>query len=192
MSLDEFLDAELRPEGAPDEWQVGSDHPWRVEDEAAADWAARKVQRARQAIASKQAEYDRVVAAARDWLDRETKTLEDDATFFEGKLADWLRREIDADPDGKVSRRLPSGVTVKRTGGAASLVVDDEKQLAEWLAERLPTAVEFVAKVDRAAVKKLRRDDDRLTVVDVDTGELLEAPGARIERGDYGFKVVVP
>lgn len=184
MELDDFLDETLAPD-------LDRDGPWQIGDESTADWAARKIQRAHRQIAAKQAERDRIVAAADDWLERETKTLTDDALFFEGKLQDWLRREIDADPDGRKSRRLPCGATVKRTGGAPSLVVDDEQALVEWLTARDATAglVEFVPNIDKAGLKKLRRDDDRLAWVDESTGDIVEVDGARIERGPWAYKV---
>lgn len=177
--LDEYLDDTLRPDGAPD--GADPDRPWQIEDEGAADWAARKVQQARRRIVAKRAERDRVVAAADDWLARETKTLEDDAVFFEGKLADWLRREIDADPKGKVSRALPSGVTVKRTPPGESLVVDDEDVLVRFLAENEDTSglVEWVPKYSKADVKKLVTKDG------------LKVDGVHIEPGVHGWKVDV-
>lgn len=175
--LDEFMDAALRPADADDDDLT----PWQIEDESAADWAARKIKTAREQIAAKRAERDRVVAAADEWLTRETKALEDTATFFEGKLCDWLRREIDADPKGKASRNLPSGVTVKRTPARESLQVDDEQELVRFLAENEDTAdlVEFVPKYSKGEVKKLV------------TGLGLAVPGVHVEKGVHGWKVVL-
>lgn len=211
-ALEEFLEDELAPEGAPSEEDlyqthpggkiVPTDtHPWEVEDESAADWAGRKAQRARRLIAEKRAEHERIVAKADAWLERETSRLESEAAFFEGKLGDWLAREIAKDPKGKKSRDLPCGVTVKRTGGSPSLVVDDEDALLQWLKDFRPDLVDskIVWEWSKADVKKLRQDDDRLAlvdeVVDESTGEVVrevaEVKGARIERGPYSFKVVV-
>lgn len=210
--LAEFLDETLRPEDAPSDDVVRgymaalrspaeSDEraeaeartPWRVDDEGAADWAARKVKRARELIATKRAERDRIVAAADEWLARETKTLEDDAAFFEGALGDWLRREIEQDPKGKKSRALPCGVTVNRTGGSPSLQVDDEAALVQWLKDYRPDLVgsHIVWEWSKADVKKLRQDDDRLALVDGESGEVVDVVGARIERAAYSYKVDV-
>ena len=168
--LHDYLDETLAP---ADRWQVT--------DLASADWAARKVQQARAKQAELQAERDRVVAAADEWLARESKTLEDDASFFADRLAEWLASEIDQDPKGKASRALPCGAVVKRTPARESLVVDDELALVEWLRSQSDSRdlVEFVPKYSKAAVKKLV------------TGDGLAVPGVRIEPGTHGWKVDV-
>lgn len=171
-SLHEYLDEVLAPDDADSE-------RFTVTDERSADWAARRVQQHRQAIAAKRAERDDIVAAADEWLERETKAHEDSAAYLEGLLADWLRREIDADPSKKpkVSRDLPCGATVKRTPARPSLVVEDEEALVTWLKEESPEHVEFVPKFSKADVKKLVSKDG------------LKVAGVRLEPGQHGWKV---
>lgn len=173
---DDLLDA-LAPDGAPVE--ADDDTPWQVTDLGSADWASRKARQARRKIAEAKAERDRIVAAADEWLERQTREHARAAEWFEGRLIEWLRRELEDDPKGKKSRELPSGAVVKRTSGRERLVVEDERAVGEWLSSQEDThdLVEWVPKFSRSEVKKLV----------LSTGEV--PPGARLERGEDSYKV---
>lgn len=201
-SIDEYLDEALAPEDAPspdvirgymaamqsppdseERAEAESRPPWRIDSEGAADWAARKIQRAARILQDKQDQYDRQQAALDQWLESEARELQSDIDFFEGMLGDWLRREIAADDSKKpkVSRKLPCGATVKRTPAGESLQVDDEEALVAFLAGQEDTAelVEFVPKYSKADVKRLVTRDG------------VKVPGVHIELGVHGWKVTL-
>lgn len=184
-ALADWLDDKLAPEDAPE----GPDEQWRVTDEASADWAARKIQRYARERDAKQAEYDRIVDAATAWLQTETAELDRQIGFFESKLGAWLKQLIEEDPDGKKSRRLPCGATVKRTGGNKSLTVQDERALVDWLKDNHPELVEseVVFKWSKTDVKKTFTVPDDGGPLVTEDGE--KVPGAAIEVGPYNFTV---
>lgn len=176
-NIDGLLDA-LAPEGAPD--QACDDHPWQVTDLSAADWASRKIAQAKRKIDAVQQERDRLVAKIDAWAERETAGAQRDVSFFESKLISWLQAELAADPDGKKSRNLPSGATVKRVSGREKLVVEDGPSLVEWLRDKAPDKIEFVPKWSADDVKKLIKSDGEVPA------------GARLERGEDSYAVVIP
>lgn len=195
--LAEFLDEALRPTGAPSDDQAASaqegvdvdgdgGHPWQVEDEGAADWAARKVQQARADIAAKRAQRDLIVQQADAWLEQETALLDRRARFFEGRLIEWLRREIEADPRGKKSRVLPCGVKVARTAGRATVDVFDEAEFIAWAkATNHHVLVRTKESVDKQAVKAAAFDvlpisDSDAIEWQVDDGVLVTPDGEKV------------
>jgi len=191
-SLADELDVVLAPEGAPSDDDLaayaydldGTDEVaervarWHAEDAGAADWVARKAQRAARSIDDLQAQRDRLVVQADAWLDRERKRHDATIRWAEGLLQRWLLDEIAADTSKrpKKSRSLPCGVGVKLTGGGQRLVVDDEPALVEWLTSEEPAAVEFVAKYSKTTVKGLV------------TGDGLAVPGVHIEDTPPSFR----
>lgn len=152
--------------------------PFEVHDLGSADWAGRKVRQAHNRIGEAQRWRDRVVAEADAHLEREKARHLPTIEFFEEHLTRWLRAEIDADPKGAKSRDLPCGLTVKRTKGRTSLVVEDEAALVEWLRDEHPTLVEFVPRFSKAAVKRLTTTDG------------LALKGATVETGEDTYTVV--
>lgn len=175
-NLETHLTEALAPDDAPD----SHDTPWTIDNDHEADWAGRKVRDARHRLNELQAQRDRIVAETDAWLQRESKPLNDDIEFFEGRLADWLRRELEADPDGKKTRTLPCGVTVKRTAARVSLEVTDEKALVEWLtanAEVAEGVLDWQPKYSKNDIKKLITDDG------------LAVPGVALVEGEHGWKV---
>jgi hypothetical protein len=172
---DELVDL-LAPEG------VTHDGAWEPDDAAAADWVARKGQRAAAALADLQAQRDAIVARTDAWLERERSRHDRTIAWAEDLLGRWLAREIAADDSKKPrkSRNLPSGVTVKRTAGRPRLVVEDHDALVEWLTSNEDTSglVEPVWEFDANRVKALVLED----------GVALK--GAHVETGDDSYKVV--
>ena len=183
----EYLDEALRPDDAPSDdvvrgymaalrspddseerAEAEARPPWQIEDEGAADWAARKVQQARRAIAEKKVQRDLIVEQADAWLAAETEQLDRRARFFEGCLIDWLRRELEADPKGKKSRDLPCGVKVARRSGQATVDVFDEAAFIAWAKDTHHHMLLRVKEsVDKKAVKDAAYD---VLMVDDDQG----------------------
>lgn len=210
--LDEQLTDALAPSDAPSDDELSAYYesledpdpegelhplpkpPFTVDGLGSADWAGRKIKRAQAAVDEAKAWRDRIVAEADAALARERERHEPTVTFFETLLADWLRREIEADTSKKprASRDLPCGLTVKRISGKPSLEVEDADALVDWLKDHRPDLVssEVVWNWSKNDVKKLADDEGRLAVVDEGSGEVVEAKGARIVLGNDSYRVV--
>lgn len=117
---------------------------WQVTDASSADWALRRIARARsraaqakQVHAEQQAQLDR-------WLKSETDRAERTEMFFTIKLEDWHRQS------GEKSRKLPHG-TVGLRKQQPEYDRDDAKLLAEATELELP----IKRSPDWAAIKAL-------------------------------------
>jgi hypothetical protein len=188
--LDEFLTDALAPDTAISD-------VWTPTSEGEADWAARKILRARQTIAAKRAEAQRIIDETQRWLDKVTAEHERTATFLESRLAAWLTAEIAADESKKPrkSRELPCGAVVRQTAGRASLVVDDETAFVDWAVDHAPHLVssEVVWSWSKADVKKAfdaTKPDDLGMSRLVTDGE--PVPGVHVETSPDAVKVVTP
>lgn len=172
-----YLEGALRPLGAPVTVEDAVHENWRITGLETAAWASRKAAAARrkqaEVTAWAEGEKDRIDAVAR----REAQRFEDDATFFEHHLADYLRREI-ADGRKTKSLELPGG-TIKLTARPARLDVDDAAFI-EWAkaAGRVDLVrVKTTESLDKTALKKAATlAENGVVVID---GEVI--PGARWE-----------
>ena len=108
-----------------------SDGTWRIEDDAKANWALRKLDQ-------KQREIDRIEANVRREIDRinalkdaAVKTLKDDLSFFAMHLTGYRRRLEQDNKDLPQTYKLPSGVITRRKG-QSRMEVTDEQAFIEW------------------------------------------------------------
>lgn len=223
--LDEHLVDVLTPEGAPSDEDIATatvgdvdEGPgneaaervarWTPSDAGAADWAARKAQRAATAISDLRAQRDRIVAQADAWLAHERKRHDATVAWAESMLEVWLRAEIDGDDSKRPrkSRELPCGVTVKQVPGRPRVEVDDAAEFIAWAQDNglgdvllrtrdpdpdkqaIKEAATDVLTVVRAGGEDVldwsRRDDGSLVA---DTGEVV--PGVRVPTGADSYKV---
>jgi len=192
VSANEAMIEALHPVGAPSDEDLADDQSpqqtWMPADAMQADWVGRKVLRAQAAIAQIEEDYQ----AQRALLDayREAAKQRHLRTEQWGKevLEVYVRTEIRADdaPEGRKvkSRRLPCGVQIGVTDGQPKVEIEDEDRLVGWLQKHRPDLVQEQTKLvySKREVGKLRDDKDRLAVTDPETGELVEAEGARVTR----------
>jgi len=178
--LTEHLEAQLRPDAAPDQPTEG----WSITGLETAAWASRKAAAARRKQAevkawgeAEKARIDAIVAA-------ETKRFEEWAAFFEAHLADFLKREIAAGRKTK-SIELPGG-TIKLTARQPRLDVDAD-QFVAWAVASRPDLVRTKQEPDKAALKKAAQlAEDGVVVID---GEII--PGATWEAQDDSVSFAV-
>lgn len=168
--LTERLEAQLRPDDAPDQPTEG----WSITGLETAAWASRKAAAARR----KQAEVKAWAEGEKARIDAiaatEVQRFEGDALFFEHHLAAYLRSEIDAGRKTK-SLELPGG-TIKLTARQPRLDVDAD-QFVAWAVASRPDLVRVKQEPDKAALKKAAQlADDGVVVID---GEIV--PGATWE-----------
>jgi len=168
------------------------DGTWRIEDEAEANWALRKLDRA-------QREIQRVNENARREIERITvsknaavKSATDDVGFFTAALIDYRHRLEQADPDLPKTYRLPSGVITRRKP-PTRIEVTDEKTFIDWaegndpsLLKRTPLVSRLTDQKDRYQFEVYSPTGDLIPVTD--NGEIV--PGVRQVRDQdvYGAK----
>lgn len=141
--MEEALDAIEAPEV--------SEH-WRVEDAGGADWALRKLRKARRELA----DVDRLVtdriAALQAFRDSEHDRIEPEVENWETRLELWHRSLLEAD-DSRKTVRLPSGTLTARKL-PDGVEIDDPVALLDWALEHEPNRFVVVKEsLDRAAVK---------------------------------------
>lgn len=152
---------------------------WVCDSLEKALWAARKVQ----GLARQRAEFrraaEREIAKVTAWLAAVDKPLAESASFFEGALIDYHRRQLDADPSAKTVK-LPGVVLKSREMPDAITVADTKAAIGAALLRGYPDLVrERDPELDLAALRKHLKD----------TGEML--PGVTVERQERKFTVQV-
>ena len=168
--LTEHLEAQLRPDDAPDQPTEG----WSITGLETAAWASRKAAAAQRKMAevkawgeAEKARIDAIVAAEVMRHDRE-------ADFFQQHLVVYLQAEIAAGRKTK-SLELPGG-TIKLTARPARLDVEATAFLA-WAEVHRPDLVRVKSEPDKALLRKRAElAEDGVVVID---GEIV--PGATWE-----------
>lgn len=117
------------------------------DSESKANWGLRELGKLR----ARQGEIQRLAAEQRalidEWAERQTGALDHDVRHFEGALADYWRRELDAQLEPLIaqgltfdeawaklkrkSRELPGGI-LRATKGRASVVLEDPTSFVNW------------------------------------------------------------
>lgn len=185
-ALDDFEDGEAETHLAE----------WSIEDLDGATWAARK-------LAIKRDRRDKIKAFYKDqraildkWLTDETRRLEDDARFFEGRLEGFHRAAIDVDAKA-LTIRLPNGSELTSLKGKLAVEVDNVAALTAW-AEANEKADELLRfpepEPNKVAIGKYASkagdDPGDYPAVDDATGEIL--PGVTIVRRERSYTVKDP
>jgi len=134
LDLDLYLDAADAEEADELGLRIIPEHVegWRIEDDAAAEWAGRHLSLANaevQRLTELAAEWQ---ARIQFWLLQQTKRPRDTVAFFEGHLTDYALRVRLA--GGARTLTLPS-VTVKTTEHKPAVQVDDDEAVAKWIGD---------------------------------------------------------
>lgn len=104
---------------------------FRITDESMADWAVRKIAKARQEFAEAEKAADEQIQRIGDWLARKKRDMERTEEFFGGLLRAYYQPQHEADPKRRKTFRLPSG-QVQFRAQQPEYKRDDE-QLLKWL-----------------------------------------------------------
>lgn len=104
---------------------------FRITDEGMADWAIRKIAKARQEFDEAGKVADAQIARISDWLARKKRDLERTEEFFGGLLRAYYLPQHEADPKRKKTFKLPNG-QVQFRAQQPEYKRDDE-QLLKWL-----------------------------------------------------------
>lgn len=138
--------------------------PFRVTTLDRALWATRKLAAIRRKEAEAQAEAAAQIALITDWLQGVTNECAQEASYFEGLLAPWVREQI---ADGKKkSVKLPGATLGYRTGQPR--LVYDEAAVIQWAEQAHPEALRVTKAVDKKTLRAIVLED----------GEVVRDPGS--------------
>lgn len=191
-ALDEHLTDGHEPAAASDR------EAYRIGGLREADWAARKLRQAKDALGASEFEAAAQKAEIDEWLAHERAVHQPDIDYFTGLLTRWWQGEIGAELDTvgadwarlkTKSRRLPCGAEVAARKNPDSLIVQDDHAFLGWLLDNRPALVETIQRAKKADAKKAltvgARSPDALDpwatvapLVDPDTGETV--PGVTV------------
>ncbi len=169
------------------------DGRWRVGDKAQADWALRKLARARQrhaeVIAISRRQIDKINAAVAPHITRIMEWREEELTKLDREVGNWeallgeFHRTLLGEDDHEKTVDLPHGTLVARKQ-PDTWETDDEALLA-WAEANGVEIIRRKVEVDRPAMKKV------LSVAT--TGEVVwggeMVPGVQVTPGEVKFSV---
>lgn len=154
----------------------GERERFTVTDHASADWAVRKLARARNWFQQQKDAAEDQIARCNEHVAREKAKLDDDEAFFGGLLETWHRQVLDGDERRKTIH-LPSGALKARQLPARVEVIDAEEFVCQHGFDS--PLVNVTAKPDLRAIKQAVKDGEAL-------------PGVEVVPGDVRFVVETP
>lgn len=146
-----------------------------IDDMAKAEWAMKKIAKARKIIQQRGVECEQMIADARSWLENETAAINDDISYFESALRMFAEQQIAGSK--KKSFNLPSGKIGFRSGTkkyylAGNEVKNDNPELLDFVKLSMPELVEVKESVKWSELKKNLKVLDNGKVVTED-GEIV-------------------
>lgn len=123
-------------------------------DDGMAEWALRKIARARQALDEANDVADAQVAKIDEWLGRKKRDLAQAEEFFGGLLRAYYLPQHEADPKRKKTFRLPSGQVQFRAQQPE--YVRDDAELLKWLKRNKRR--NLIEKIERPKWAELKKE----------------------------------
>ncbi|NPV80822.1 MAG: hypothetical protein HPY52_11185 [Firmicutes bacterium] len=183
---DVLLGAYEAPEEIPDDQQAQEvlRERFRIKDDAQADWALRKIAKARRRFAEAEELAMLEVRKIQAWLDDIEKSAEREESFFAGLLREYHMGLLAEDPKHK-THKLPNGQLQMRE--TQPEFVRDDQILLRWLKERnLTQYVETIERPQWGELKKALQVEGTKTVYE---GE--QVPGIMVNPKPPTFRVVI-
>lgn len=122
---------------------------WQIDSMEKADWALSKISAARKVMQQNADYVQSQVEKLQAWLEKMNKQQEGTISFFEGKLASYVDKELEGSKKKSIS--LPNGVVGFRK---KSQVTKDEAQIMEFLKNGHSEFIKTKEIVDLAELKK--------------------------------------
>lgn len=155
-----------------------------IDDDDRANWALRKLaihkQERERINAQAEAEINRVA----NWATEAMKPIDDSVAFLEGMLESYFRN-LRKDGYDKASYKLPAG-TLKRSAGRASIEIENEEALLEWVKENHPEWVH--TKISEAVPKSVLAKEMRDGKIVTEDGEVV--PGVAVVEPRETYKAI--
>jgi hypothetical protein len=157
---------------------------YKIGGKAEADWALRKLARAKAAVAENDALYQLELDRLTEWQGAANRPHELDIEYFEAILRNWHQEQLDADPKAKTIK-LPAG-TLSARQNPTSITITDPEAFIAWAKANQPGWVRTKAEPAKSEIKDgATRKDDKL----IDgNGEVI--PGVEMADGDVSWKAV--
>lgn len=171
--------------------QRESDEQWHVTDKKSATWAMWMLQGLKQELRENDEVFQQEIERVTSWRDREAEKLNRHVAFFEEKLTMWHFEQLEKDPKGNKSIKLPYGTLKSRTTQNQPARLDDEALLEHLKSSGDAEYVLVKESVDWAEYKKtldIVRIDGMPIVVD-ENGAMV--PGLAVKVGETSFSVEV-
>ena len=149
-------------EALEERWGPRDPDKYRIENLAAADFAARKIQEIKERVRDTEAEYDQIIAEWTEAKQAAVRKVAHDLDLFSHHLKLFLQRTVedqgeDADPNAPVTIKLPCGGELAyrpNPSAKPKMVLDDEQAALEWATDQGLVAMV----IDRAALKETMLD----------------------------------
>lgn len=145
---------------------------FRITDEGMADWAIRKIAKARKEFDEAGKVADAQIARISDWLARKKRDMERTEEFFGGLLRAYYQPQHEADPKRRKTFRLPSG-QVQFRAQQPEYKRDDEALLG-WL--KANGREDYIVSKESPAwgeLKKILKQHGE-HMIDTESGEIVE------------------
>ena len=158
---------------------------WKLADDAAADWAIRKIAAERAELTRIKELADAEIARIKEKVAAAERRYENNTSYLTHKLAEYFEKVPHKKTKTKHSYRLLSGTLTKKIGGVA--MKQDDAKLVEYLkASGNEDMIKIEEKPKWGEFKK-RLEIMGGQVVDTETGEIVE--GVTIEQKPDTFSV---
>lgn len=152
MTLAEELDG-LMDEAYAEPQDEEQRQAFRLTDEGMADWAIRKIAKARKEFDEAGKVADAQIARISDWLARKKRDMERTEEFLGGLLRAYYLPQHEEDPKRRKTFRLPSG-QVQFRAQQPEYVRDDEA-LLKWLKKTKRRT--YIEKIERPKWGELKK-----------------------------------
>lgn len=161
---------------------------WRIKDDVEADWVLDKLK-------DKQSEFQRIENTIETKIMQLTKALSDEekrhdneTSFFKAKLQEYFQEVNPKETKTQKTHKLPSGVLKEKK--ESKVLKHDKEKLVGFLEKEYPEFVKVQKVPDWASFKKnLAIEGD--TIINKETGEVVEIEGLEIEVKPSEFKVEI-
>ena len=162
---------------------------WKVTDDLNADWCLAKIKEL-------QVDFDRFeivakerIALLQNKLDKEKKATENSKSFFESKLREYFEEVDKKETKTQLSYKLPSG-NLKMTKTKLDFEQDKEKLLQYAKDNNLDDLIKISESFAWAEFKKKLTIQGN-SILNKETGEVLEIEGLKVKEKQSQFKVEV-
>ncbi|TPG86851.1 hypothetical protein EEL32_12115 [Brevibacillus laterosporus] len=145
---------------------------FRVHDLDSLNWVLRKISALDSEILEKQSLANKEKMRVTDWLNRETKTIEDNRVFFSQLIEEYAREQRAVDPKWKAS--TPYGKVSFRKQQPKWDYVDEKAAIESIQSAGLDEFIRTKYELDKAPLKKHLKAHEDGRVVDPSTGNFIE------------------
>ena len=143
---------------------------FKVNDLQGANWCFRKIDANMVKLSEIKALAETEIIRINTWLDRETRQLEYNISYFEGLIKEYYIKQRELDKKFKLT--TPYGKVTARK--SKKFIYEDEQAIIDFCNMNKLDCIEVVEKLNKTELKKLCKEG-----VNNETGEIV--PGVKVE-----------